>query len=54
MNLKFNRKEVLSVERCELMIGGELDEIVDEFSDGRVSYGCIAMLEKSTDDSCSS
>ena len=22
------------------IVGGELDEIVDEFSDGRVSYGC--------------
>jgi hypothetical protein len=54
MNLKFNQKEVTSPERCELMVDGGLDEIVDEFSDGRVSYGCIAILEESTDNSCSS
>ena len=23
-----------------MIVGGELDEIVDEFSDGRISYGC--------------
>jgi hypothetical protein len=23
-----------------MVVGGELDEIVDEFSDGRISYGC--------------
>lgn len=25
-------------------IGGELDEIVDQFSDGRIEYGCIFYL----------
>lgn len=24
------------------IVGGELDEIVDEFSDGRISYGCTS------------
>ena len=24
------------------LVGGELDEIVDEFSDGRISYGCTS------------
>ena len=27
-----------------LIVGGELDEIVEEFSDGRVSYGCTRSL----------
>ena len=27
-------------ESADVCAGGELDEIVDEFSDGRISYGC--------------
>ena len=41
MNSRFRHKEVFSSFSKEVnSVGGELNEIVDQFSDGRVEYGC--------------
>lgn len=52
-NSKFSHKDV-SHDTAELEddgLGGELDEIVDEFNDGRISYGCRPLNEAGTNHS---